>query len=100
VNEFSFHVVPDANWASRLGASCPRVGLLETKLPAAGFGTGMSAVAAHAVPRIRSKAVLLASPLTAAAGVQLGQPDNHNYMTRVYAVGEGASGPPPHREPA
>ncbi len=98
MNEISFYVVPDVNWASHLGASCPRFSFLGTGVPAAGLGIGTSAVAVHAVPRIRSKAVLLAPPQTVAS--RFGQPDNHTYMTRVYAVGEGASGPPPHREPA
>jgi hypothetical protein len=54
----------------------------------------MAAVAAHAVPRIRSKAVVT-PPKAAFVATQL----THNYMTGVNASGEGASGPPRHREP-
>ncbi len=93
-------VLPDLKWSSRLGASCPRVSFLGTSVPAAGFGAGSPTVAAHAVPRVRGKVALVAPPQTAATVAQLGQPNIHNYMTRVYANGEGASGPPTYREPA
>jgi hypothetical protein len=52
------------------------------------------------VPRVRVKAVLAVPVLQAATTAQLGQTDNYNHMTSVFASGEGASGPPPHREPA
>jgi hypothetical protein len=85
-------VLPDLNWASRLGASCPRVGLP---------GTSVSV----AVSRVRGEIPFLALPQQAPAPqedsvqTQLGQTNIHNYMTGASAVGEGASGPPPYREP-
>jgi hypothetical protein len=84
-------------WRARLGAFCPRPTFPGTSVPGAG-GTGL-AVVAPSVPRVRVKAVP-ASPLPQSAfAAQLGQIDNYNHMTSVYAVGEGASGPPPYREP-
>jgi len=117
-------VLPDVNGASRLGASCPRVGFLGTALPAAG-GIGASVVSVHAVRRVWGKVAFVTPPQVAfvtppqvegitllqvagvtpppAGGVtaQLGQAKNiYNYMTSANAVGEGASGPPTYREPA
>jgi len=84
-------------WRARLGAFCPRPTFPGTSVPGAG-GTGL-AVVVQSVPRVRVKAVP-ASPLPQSAfAAQLGQIDNYNHMTSVYAVGEGASGPPPYREP-
>jgi hypothetical protein len=84
-------------WRARLGAFCPRPTFPGTSVPGAG-GTGL-AVVVQSVPRVRDKA-FLASPLPqSAVAAQLGQIDNYNHMTSVYAVGEGASGPPPYREP-
>jgi hypothetical protein len=82
---------------SRLGASSPRgVGFPGISVPVAVRGTGPSEVAAHAVPRVRDKAAIAAQPTQAGAvATLLGQTNIHNYMTRAYAVGEGASGPPP-----
>ena len=82
----------DVKWASRPGASCPRVGLP---------GTSVSV----AVSRVRGEIPFLALPQQAPAPqedsvqTQLGQTNIHNYMTGASAVGEGASGPPPYREP-
>jgi hypothetical protein len=90
---------PDVNWGSRPGASYPRVSFPGTTVPAAGSGSGMPAVAAHALARVRGK-VVVTPPKTAVVAAQLGQPNIHNYMTRVTADGEGASGPPLRREPA
>jgi len=82
---------------SRLGASRPRaVSFPGINVPVAGLGTGPCAVSAHAVPRVRGKAASAALPQQAGAvATLLGQTNIHNYMTRAYAVGEGASGPPP-----
>ena len=82
---------------SRLGASRLRaVSFPGINVPVAVRGTGPCAVAAHAVPRIRGKAASAAQPTQAGAvATLLGQTNIHNYMTRAYAVGEGASGPPP-----
>jgi len=86
---------------SRLGASRPRaVSFPGISVPAAGLGTGPCAVSAHAVPRVRGEVSLVAlPPLKDVVPTQLGQTNIHNYMTRAYAAGEGASGPPPQREP-
>jgi hypothetical protein len=87
----------ELTWPSRLGASSLRAASFPgISVPAATRGTGPCAVVAHAVPRLRGKAAFAARP--AQAGVVetlLGQTNIHNYMTRAYAVGEGASGPPP-----
>jgi hypothetical protein len=100
VTNISSGVSPDVKWASRPGASCPRVSFLGTGVPAAGSGVGTSAVVVHAVPRVRGKVAFVAPPLTGAVTAQLGQENIYNYMTSANAVGEGASGPPTFREPA
>ncbi len=84
-------------WRARLGAFCPRPTFPGTSVPGAG-GTGL-AVVVQSVPRVRDKAVLAIPVPQSAVAAQLGQIDNYNHMTSVYAVGEGASGPPPYREP-
>ena len=113
--------LPELMWASRLGASGPgavsfpgitlpattaraTTGLAATA-PANSSGTGPCAsvariVVTHAVPRVRGEVSLVAlQPQKDAVPTQLGQTNIHNYMTRAYAAGEGASGPPPKREP-
>jgi len=103
----NFAVLPDVEWASRPGASCLPVGTLRTPLPAF-QGTGMPAtgtptVAAYAVSHVRNKVTFVTPPQAPVVESQLGQTNNHNYMTRVVAVGEGAPGPtsrPPDWEPA
>ena len=84
-------------WRARLGAFCPRSTFPGTSVPGAG-GTGL-AVVVQSVPRVRDKAVLAIPVPQSAFLVQLGHINNYNQMTSVYAVGEGASGPPPYREP-
>jgi hypothetical protein len=84
-------------WRARLGAFCPRSAFPGTSVPGAG-GTGL-AVAVPSVPRVRDKAVLAIPAPQSALTAQLGQFNNYNHMTSVYAFGEGASGPPPYREP-
>ena len=95
--------LPEMTWASRLGASClPLVSLAGTSVPAA----GPYAFDADALPRVRGKVAVLVpqaqqvavTALPAQTGL-LGQTNIHNYMTGASAVGEGASGPPPYREP-
>jgi hypothetical protein len=85
-------------WRARLGAFGPSSAFPGTGALGGG-GTGPSAVV-RPVRRVRVKAVL-AIPVRSAAPApqQLGQTNNYNHMTSVYAVGEGASGPPPYREP-
>jgi hypothetical protein len=96
-------------WRARLGACCPRSTFPGTSVPGAGGGTGLAgtglagtglAVVVRQVPRVRDKAGLATPVPQSALVAQLGQINNDNHMTSVYAVGEGASGPPPHREPA
>ena len=108
--------LPELMWASRLGASgpgavsFPGITLPATiapanTVPANSSGTGPCAsiartVVTHAVPRVRGEVSLVAlPPLKDVVPTQLGQTNIHNYMTRAYAAGEGASGPPPQREP-
>ena len=92
--------LPELNWASRLGASCPRVGLLGTGVLGVSSGIAASAAASHALSRVRGKvAVVFAPPQQDAGATLFGQTTVNNYMTGVPAVGEGASGPPPYREP-
>jgi len=62
-------------------------------------GTGL-AVAVQSAPRVRGKAGVAFPVPQSALLAQLGQINNYNHMTSVIAVGEGASGPPPDREPA
>ena len=89
--------LPELNGAWRLGTSgLPSVSFLGTSLPAAGPVT----IAPPALPRLRGDAaagVPQAQKVTVTALV--GQTNIHNYMTGATAVGEGASGPPPYREP-
>lgn len=85
-------------WRARLGAFCPRSTFPGTSVPGVGGGTGL-AVVVQSVPRVRDKAVLAIPAPQSALAAQLGQMNNYNHMTSVYAVGEGASGPPPYREP-
>jgi hypothetical protein len=91
-------------WSTRLGASSlPAVGFPGIALSAAVAGTGpcteVKAVVAHAVPRVRGEVVFAAPTQPDAAPGLLGQTNIHNSMTRAYASGEGASGPPPQEEP-
>ena len=88
---------PEPNWASHLGASSlPSVSCLGTSLPAAGPVT----IAPPALPRLRGGAAARVSQAQKVAGTALvGQTNIHNYMTTVFTVGEGTSGPPRDRGP-
>lgn len=99
-------VLPEVNWASRLGASSPRaISLPGTGLPVAGRGTGpsvalLSGAGALAVPRVRGKDAFVVAPQQKdAVATLLDQTNIHNYMTGVSAVSGGASGPPRDRKP-
>ncbi len=98
-------VLPEPNWASRLGASSLRVNFPGTGVLGVSSGIGASAAlpvyaGAHALPRVRDKVAFVAPPQQQdAVATLLGQTNSHNYMTGASAVGEGASGPPPYREP-
>ena len=97
-------VLPELNWASRLGASSLRsIGLPGTGVLGVS-GTGpcaalLAKTGPHAVPRARGKVAFVAPPQQDAVATLLGQTNIYNYMTGVPAVGEGASGPPRDREP-
>jgi len=88
---------PEPIWASRLGASClPPVGFLGTSLPAAGPVT----ITPPALPRLRGDAAVgVPQAQKVAVTALVGQTNIHNYMTSVFTVGEGASGPPRDRGP-
>ena len=87
-------------WASRLGASSPpSVGFLGTSVPAAGPSTALLA-GAPALPRVRGKVAVMVPQAQKVAVTALGGQTNiHNYMTSIFTVGEGASGPPRARGP-
>jgi hypothetical protein len=87
----------ELTWASRLGASRPRaVGFPGITAPIATSGNGSCAVVVHAVPPVRGQVAFAAAPaLPGLVATPLGQLNIHNYTTRAYATGEGASGPPP-----
>ena len=89
--------LPEPNWASRLGASClPSVSFLGTSVPAAGPVT----IAPPALPRLRGGAMARVSQAQKVGVTALvGQTNIHNYMTSIFTVGEGASGPPRVRGP-
>ncbi|MGH3184684.1 MAG: hypothetical protein ACRDOH_23690 [Streptosporangiaceae bacterium] len=81
-------VLPELNWASRLGASSLRL----TGLTGAGL---LANTGAYAVPRVRAEVSFVDLPMQPdGVATLLGRTNIHNYMTRAYAVGEGASGPP------
>src|ERR1700677_1514659 len=77
-------------WPSRPGAfSLRSVSYLGTGMSGAA-GTGPCAAVVRAVPRVRIEAAFAAPPAPAVVPeAQLGQTKLHNYMTSVYAVGEG-----------
>ena len=89
----------EPNWALRLGASClPSVGFLGTSVPAA----GPSAFAVPALPRVRGRgkgAAMVPQAQRVAVTAPDAQLNLHNYMTSIFTVGEGASGPPRVRGP-
>jgi hypothetical protein len=97
VTNFYSAALVEPNWALRLGASClPSVSGLGMSVPAA----GPSAVVSPALPRVRGKgAAMVPQAQKVAVTAQLGQTNFHNYMTSIFTVGEGASGPPRDRGP-
>jgi len=93
VTKINSDVLLELNGALRLGASSlPLVSYLGTSVPA-GRPSGF---VVDALPRVRGKVAVM---IPQAQKVALGQTNSHNYMTGASAVGEGASGPPPYREP-
>jgi hypothetical protein len=78
----------------------PPVGFLGTSLPAAGPVT----VTPPALPPLRARlqggaAAGVSQAQKVAVTALVGQTNIHNYMTSVFTVGEGASGPPRDRGP-
>jgi hypothetical protein len=92
VTNINTDVLAVVHWRARLGAFCPRSGFLGTGVLGYGLGGGVVAV-----PRVREA---VPAPQSGAPAAKLGQTNNYIQMTSVLAVGEGASGPPPEREPA
>ena len=90
-------VLTAAPWRARTGAFIPRSAFPGTSVPGAG---SPPCAALRPVTRVRFKAILAVPVPQAAAMAQLGQTTNYNHMTSVFVTGEGASGPPPDREPA
>ena len=85
-------------WRARPGAFSPRSAFLGTGALGVGGGTG-PCIVVQSVPRVRGKGSLPVPAPQAVLTEQLGQTNNYIHMTSVFAVGEGASGPPPYREP-
>ena len=99
MTKINFDVLTPEKWRARPGAFSPRSAFPGTGVLGAGSGTG-PCVVVRSVPRVRDRVVLPIPVPQSAVMAQLGQANNYNHMTSVYAVGEGASGPPPYREPA
>jgi hypothetical protein len=97
VTKINSDVLPELNGALRVGASgLSSVSFLGMNVPAA----GPRAFNVDALPRVRGKvAVMVPQAQQVAVEATLGQTNVHNYMTGASAIGEGASGPPPYREP-
>ena len=98
MTEINFDVLTPELWRARPGAFSPRSSFLGTGVLGAGGGTE-PCVVVRSVPRVRDKVALAIPAPQSALMAQLGQTNNYNHMTSVYVVGEGASGPPPYREP-
>ena len=103
MTEINFDVLTPGVFTAELrrerpGAFSPRSAFPGTGVSGAGIGTG-PCVVVRPLPRVRDKAALAIPAPQSAVGAKLGQVNNSNHMTSVYAVGEGASGPPPYREP-
>jgi hypothetical protein len=104
VDYINTDTLSELSWATRLGASSPRaISLPGITLPVAATGTRASDAglcAGVAVPRVKGEVSFVALPKQPdGVASLLGKTNIHNSMTRAYAVGEGASGPPPREEP-
>ena len=89
-------VLTAEQWRVLPGAFSPRSAFPGTGVFGVSGGTG-PCVVVRSVPRVRDRVVLPIPAPQSALTAQLGHANN--YMTSVYAIGEGASGPPPYREP-
>jgi hypothetical protein len=90
-------------WPSRPGASSLRASFPGADVLGVSSGTAPCAAVVRPAPRFVRDKVALDVPAPrqlAPSAQQVGQTNIHNYMTGVFAVGEGALGPPPDREPA
>lgn len=92
-------VLTAEKWRARLGAFSPRSCFPGTSVPGVAGGT-VPCVVVPSVTRVRGKVSPAVPAPQAVLLAQLGQANDYIHMTSVYAVGEGASGPPPEREPA
>jgi len=101
VTNFYSTALVEPNWALRLGASClPSVGFLGTSVPAAGPSALGANAGSPALPRVRGRvAAIVPQAQQVAVTTAGGQTNIHNYMTSIFTVGEGASGPPRDRGP-
>ena len=97
MTNFYSAALPEPTWAARLGVSAlPSASCLGTSVPAAGPVT----IAPPALPRLRGgAAVRVSQAQKVAVTAPVGQTNIHNYMTSIFTVGEGASGPPRARGP-
>ena len=98
MTEINFDVLTPEKWRARPGAFSPRSAFPGTGVLGAGRGVGLP-VGVRPVRRVRDRIDLVIPAPQSAAAAKLGQTNNYNHMTSVFAVGEGASGPPPYREP-
>jgi hypothetical protein len=92
VTKINTGVMAAVHWRTRPGAFCPRSGFLGTGV----LGSGPCGVVLP-VARVRDAVPV---PRSGAPVAKAGQTNNYIQMTSILAVGEGASGPPPEREPA
>ena len=98
MTKINFDVLTPELGRARPGAFSPRSAFLGTGVLGVGGGTE-PCVVVRSVPRVRDMVALAIPAPQSAFLAQLGQTNNYNHMTSVYVVGEGASGPPPYREP-
>ena len=98
MNKINSDVLTPEHWRARPVAFSPRSAFPGTGVFSVGSGTG-PCVVVRSLPRVRDRVVPAFPVPQSAAQAQLGQTANYNHMTSLYAVGEGASGPPPYREP-
>lgn len=95
-------VVTAAAWSARTGAARPRPAFPGTSVSGTGAATGLAGRGlvgtVRPVAHVRPKAAAVS--LAGAVMALDGQTNNYIQMTSVFASGEGASGPPPDREPA
>jgi len=92
VTKINTGVLAAVHWRARPGAFSPRSGFQGTGVPGSRLGGVVLSV-----PRVRDA---VPAPQAVTPAAKLRQTNNYIQMTSILAVGEGASGPPPEREPA